>query len=1555
MATVVTASTSVVLVNSATSPIPAVYFPPISTLGRLVTVRDADGFVSTGNYIYLQGCNGVTFGGGLSTLSITQPYGFLTLSATAQNNYSILNTFAFPEGSTAAYASNVTASTLYVTNAIYSRDIVNLSTNTITTSNGQLVFNSIPTGTVTPAQLTSTTIAVEQYASNLLFINLRRLVAVGSTSNTISNVYNPNGTIIYSDNDTPWDNSQGGTGGFSNGGNDIYYGAGLWIAAGNNGGGTNSCNTGYIQWSIDGKYWVNSVSPNLNASRIRNRVYWANNLYHAVGSNVGGATSGGAYTIMYSQDGKNWLPSAGSPFFGASASFNYATSIAFGYGIWAASGVVENTTANSLLYSSDGSNWLPSITNWTSASPSAAYDVAFNGIRFVSLVKNSALVNVATSATGSNWTTTGITNGNFNNEPGYIYGTRDMWMILTPSYRRFSVDGGFTWLDVQGFPAGYPFRPYYDGELWWASVSTNTNAQSIYYSFNGSNQWFNFLTGGGFENGGYAKSFISFFSQSNLNLQLLSSMQGISINFQTSNLTACNILTSTITLNNISTAYSFYVNSIRSNAAPSNILFYTPGSGEVTYGAQTIGQNFATSNDIAIGCNAKALATYNQVNIGVQAGSNSQGTYSVAIGYQAGVKATGNQFVAIGYQAGSNTSGTTVSIGNAAGCFNQQDSTVAIGDTAGNNNQQFYATAVGYNAGSQNQQTLSVAVGAQAGYNSQQQYSVAVGASAAQLNQQSNAVAIGYSAGFTGQGSNTVAIGYNAGNSAQGPNAIAIGYQAADTNQHARSIVLNATGSSMYSSNTDALFVKPVRSNVGTYSLYYTTTSGEISYAPAAAPPGASDRFSTLFTSTLTASTIILQGGSINLKLNNSVSVGSGAGGTSQGSSGVAIGRVAGQTQGQNGIAIGDSAGNSQQDYSVAIGYIAGTTQNQNCISIGDNSGGFQKRYAIAIGSFAGSGSQDSNTVAIGASAGENNQGAYAVAIGNSAGNTNQHPNSIVLNAQNVALNSTNPSAFYVKPVRPDASPANILYYNTGSGEISYGSNSGGGSVTNQFSTLFTSTLTASTIFLEGGVVKVASGTNAIAIGNNTGAISQGNYTVAVGFNSGNSGQKLASVAVGCNAGFVNQGSNSVAIGVSAGSNTQGPWSVAIGYEAGCNVQGSTSVAIGFRAGWRSQLNSNIAIGYLAGNDSQQTSCVAIGTSAGFQSQGNYSVAIGTSAALDTQQSNSVAIGTEVGYYQQNSNSVAIGYRAGSNQQGQFSVAVGPTAGYSLQSLESVAVGNKAGFQSQSSNSVSIGSLCGYNNQRSGSVAIGYCNGFETQGSFAVAIGYSAGTSNQGIHGIAIGLNSGQETQSPQGIAIGFDAGNQTQGQQGIAIGNRAGYFNQGPNSIAIGSYAGYSGQVANSICLNASSNSVTPANAGFYVRPIRNVNTFGTQLNFDSLSFEVTYGTPASDSNVKEHIYTLSSTLDAILSLRPVEFNYKEQPSTLRRYGFIAQEVQPHFPHLISIDAQSTLGLMYDMFPPLLVSAVQSLQSTNQGLQARLDKQEQLLQALYSTLNLNP
>jgi len=74
---------------------------------------------------------------------------------------------------------------------------------------------------------------------------------------------------------------------------------------------------------------------------------------------------------------------------------------------------------------------------------------------------------------------------------------------------------------------------------------------------------------------------------------------------------------------------------------------------------------------------------------------------------------------------------------------------------------------------------------------------------------------------------------------------------------------------------------------------------------------------------------------------------------------------------------------------------------------------------------------------AIGYQAGMSTQGSYSVAIGAEAGKSSQHDNTIVLNASGSALNTSDPSAFYVKPIRDvDSGAAQSLGYDTATGEI---------------------------------------------------------------------------------------------------------------------------------------------------------------------------------------------------------------------------------------------------------------------------------------------------------------------------------------------------------------------------------------------------------------------------------------------------------------------------------------------------------------------------------------
>lgn len=157
------------------------------------------------------------------------------------------------------------------------------------------------------------------------------------------------------------------------------------------------------------------------------------------------------------------------------------------------------------------------------------------------------------------------------------------------------------------------------------------------------------------------------------------------------------------------------------------------------------------------------------------------------------------------------------------------------------------------------------------------------------------------------------------------------------------------------------------------------------------------------------------------------------------------------------GISIGYGAGNiSQSDMAISLGYLAGTdtqsiaavaigqfagtlNQGQGAVSLGAQAGAnAQGQEAVAIGGSAGNITQGGSAVAVGVYAGSNNQGAYAIALGAKAGNTNQASNSIVINATGSDLDNIISDSFVVKPVRSNTT-ANGMYYNTTTGEVSYG------------------------------------------------------------------------------------------------------------------------------------------------------------------------------------------------------------------------------------------------------------------------------------------------------------------------------------------------------------------------------------------------------------------------------------------------------------------------------------------------------------------------------------
>ena len=131
----------------------------------------------------------------------------------------------------------------------------------------------------------------------------------------------------------------------------------------------------------------------------------------------------------------------------------------------------------------------------------------------------------------------------------------------------------------------------------------------------------------------------------------------------------------------------------------------------------------------------------------------------------------------------------------------------------------------------------------------------------------------------------------------------------------------------------------------------------------------------------------------------------------------------------------------------VAIGYNAGqTNQGGLTVAVGWQAGqNNQNNNAIAIGYAAGQSGQEDGAVAIGAFAGNQFQGADAIAIGKYAGYNGvgvaQPDNTIFLNAtgQHMGGVAAQTNSFYVAPIRTDATPSNVLFYNTTTNEVTYG------------------------------------------------------------------------------------------------------------------------------------------------------------------------------------------------------------------------------------------------------------------------------------------------------------------------------------------------------------------------------------------------------------------------------------------------------------------------------------------------------------------------------------
>lgn len=524
----------------------------------------------------------------------------------------------------------------------------------------------------------------------------------------------------------------------------------------------------------------------------------------------------------------------------------------------------------------------------------------------------------------------------------------------------------------------------------------------------------------------------------------------------------------------------------------------------------------------------------------------------------------------------------------------------------------------------------------------------------------------------------------------------------------------------------------------------------------------------------------------------------------------------------------------------------------------------------------------------------------------------------------------------------------------TGSNDVIIGTNAG---------------LSATSLF-SSVLIGCAAGTSAttssdlIAIGNQAGDLVSGavNSTVLIG---SLAGRRLAPPAMG--------NTDSVMIGYLAGLNvTTGQYNTLVGRAAGSGAVNPTTGSNNTVMGWNAAQNigaavsDTTAIGYFAGRNIEFGFCTFVGSGAGQNvttGGGNtclgYNALAGISTASGNQNGN-VAIGNSAGRnLGTNSNlNVIIGANCVDNNNGlvqntiSSSVVIGQGT---LRGLDNTPI----------SNNVVIGRQAGQALQNLGGPASATAsdNVIIGQNALGIALANPVGAARNVIIGsnaapLLTGSGAGVSGNVfiGNGIAPTFDGANANVGSH-IWIGNQAGtgltaqLTNNAP-SIIIGAFNNFTSPTnfltGGNIAIGASltgglAGSPAYSNTTFLgnnvaagVNPVQSNALYITQGLFaqNSVNLQYNAGTglvsqPVSSLRYKENVRPLEVDSSKIYQLSAKTFEYKPQQGGSTDFGFIAEEVDPILPQVVSYDGENLpSSIRYDMFTPLLLEELKKLRA---------------------------
>ena len=397
---------------------------------------------------------------------------------------------------------------------------------------------------------------------------------------------------------------------------------------------------------------------------------------------------------------------------------------------------------------------------------------------------------------------------------------------------------------------------------------------------------------------------------------------------------------------------------------------------------------------------------------------------------------------------------------------------------------------------------------------------------------------------------------------------------------------------------------------------------------------------------------------------------------------------------------------------------------------------------------------------------------------------------------------------------------------------------------------------------------------------------------------------------------------------------TSGADNTAIGVDALYrNTTGSLNTATGFRALlnntsgiWNTATGVQALLLNIDGNYNTANGVDALYNN----THGSFNTAIGQSALLanTTGGSNTAAGSNALGSNTTGSFNTATGLAAlTNNTTGQANTANGVNALYhNSTGGGNTATGVDALYNNTTGNSNTangeealLGNTTGSSNTANGVAALQ----FNTTGFSNTANGVSALQNNTTGHdNTADGLNA---------------LLNNTTGSNNVALGTRAGAnLTTGSNNIELGaSVIGAAGE-ANTIRIGKQGTQKSTLIAGIFGTAVT-----GSQVVVNSNG---KLGVAASSARFKEAVKPMDKVSEAILSLKPVSFRYKEEidPDGTPQFGLIAEEVEKINPDLVVRDADGKINTVrYEAVNTMLLNEFLKEHRMVQELKSIVAKQE--------------